>query len=288
MSSSFWKYAAVFLIAFAGVTSAEAGVVGNLIKGLNELEDDDFETHIKFGGTVSSPGASSIVEEDDYLVGVVRITNFITAGFDPGDTFGDPTLTFLFAAQVDTAVMNGAGDWDFTFNPLDAADWTALGMPVTPDNDGVFGILYDDPDNINEKEDDLATALATANGTKLYEFGFTGKAGETWQATTSSNDTDDAGLGGFGSFGAFLNVVERFAGPELIPMPIDLFFPGAPGEADLAIVNGGLRGPGTTVGDGFDIQSDADFFLNAVPEPNTLAVFATIGVVGLVGRRRRA
>lgn len=283
-----WVYSSVALVALFGFgSSANAAVVSLLQPGKNLLEDDDYELLVNAGGTVDNPGADTILNDGDFLAGIFQITSLYegwakvpanqTAVF-PADS---ETFTGVFLLKV-VASGGGPGAYTFDFAAATNAEWAAVGMPIAPVNDGTALILFDDPDNLDAEDTPVSDAIASVDGTKLYEF-----TSAFWSATGFlSNDVSDIpAIGGFGTFQAGLNVLERFNGaPQLAKLGPDAGAAFAPYDA--AII-GGVDGQ--SLGD-FDAGSDADLFINVVPEPTAIVVWSALGAIGLAfgWRRRRA
>jgi hypothetical protein len=283
-------------LVFTGSIAQAAITPGNLVGGvINELEDDDFDLHINAGGTIAAPGADTSLDVGDYLAAIVRITAIrIPLGGAQVATATDVERTFtaVVLQKIATRVINAGGVQDgnndvaFTFAPATAAEWTALGFGAlqTPSNDTTFAIVFDDPDNINQLAATAALAIATVNGTKLWELGFVAPPGpEFWVANTDTASTATAFGITNGNFSAALNVTGQFAGVQLAP-----FIP--PGGVALAQVHlrNGSFGSATVAGP-FPVSSDVDVLIVPIPEPASMVVWAGLmaGAGVWVRSRRR-
>jgi hypothetical protein len=271
-----WKPLGLIIFAVLVFPSpAAAGVVSKLVMNrVNELEDDDFEMLVNAGRTITAPGTDTRVDVGDFIAGIIRISALrVPAGSTPPvASFPQPSPTFtgIFVQKVLSVtkllggVMDGINDVVITMGAPTLADWAGLGLPahLIPENAGTIGIMFDDPDDLNQS---LARPLAFAsvNGTKLWEFGFKGLPGER--------------------FSGNLNVTGYYAGPKLLPQPV------VGGFADVLVRNGsiGAAAPGSS----FPISSDTDILIlptvQPVPEPGSVLIWGGLAATWVAVRRRQ-
>jgi hypothetical protein len=307
----------------ASSAPAEAGSItlADLKFGVvNRAEDDDFEFLINAGGTVGSPGydvshstvpgGTHTVTGDttagvgDFIVGMIRFTALYAPPGNLVASAGPNERTFvgIFALKVTSTTEGNLFGVPHPIRLTNAsvAEWTALGLPLIPANEGTAIMVFDDLDNINATvsdgpdagDENFAEALATVGGTKLYELGFTGDPDEFWRATgpTGPFAAGYSTVASLGSFNAAVGVVARFNGaPELAdigpPFVTDENISTGDGKAKIAI-NGDVLGSGSQHGS-FPVITDTDVFFMPVPEPASIVLFALggLGVIGF-GRRR--
>jgi hypothetical protein len=271
---------------------ADASALSKLKFGVvNELEDDDFETLINAGGTFAAPGADTVVHAGDFIAGIIRISAIrVPPGGLPIATFPQPSNTFtgIFVQKVIAPPLvlaggaaDGVNDVIFSLGAPTLAEWGALGLPahLVPVNAGTIGILFDDPDDIDQSLATIPAAVATVGGTKLWEIGFLGLGGELWTAATDTADITTAFSVITGSFSANVNVTGYFGGPLLVPQPV------VGGAADILIRNGSI-GAGAP-GSAFPVSSDTDLLLIPVPEPGSMILWGGLAFFGASAARRR-
>lgn len=275
---------------------AHASALGLLYKDnvtINHLEDNDWETAIQNDN-------NSTLDVGDYLVGMfeIQLVRDVIPGTKPNVSPTTNTFTGVFLIEIATKVVSATlvGGFDFTFTPVAAATWGAVGLGLpTPSaaGGGTLGFVFDDsssPFVDPNPGGGLAGALATAtDGIELWEVGFIGDADEIWEAT---------GPDSFGSFlisdldfSAALNVTEAAAGTPLL-LPHNFVYNGV--TAPLRFSQWQLTGEFETGGAqdlaNFSIKTDTDLYIRPTPEPGSLALIglglAALG--GVVYRRRRA
>lgn len=297
--------AAACAVVQGGVASAAA--VDQLVFGLNRLEDDDFES------VVRDSGVQGVLDEGDRFLGVFKVQNI--NGSQVGNA--DPTFTAIFALEAweittaddpvlgtQTIIRFGALR-DAAGNNDAIAQWTALnaqiggGLPIPTSND-TMAMFYDIPSWQSASQSagaDMGDAVATFEGTLLWEFGFTGTdadgdgitdEGEFWETRgppgvlqpglVATNSTLRGSIANFIN----INLLVHHSGPE-ITKHNHLGFD-APAHLQ---GQGGFASDQSTRGH-FQLVTDTDVFINAVPEPGSLTLLA-LGGLGLAGfgRRRR-
>jgi hypothetical protein len=290
------------LLALAGIaffpTLSQASVLGDLVDGVqNELEDDDFEMLINAGGTIAAPGANTIVNVGDFLIGIIRISAIrVPPGGPAVASYPQPSNTFtgVFAQKVATAVGAGVGgapdgvlDATFTFTAPSLLEWGSFGLPahLVPVTAGTNLILFDDPDDLDQTLA-LAGAFGSVGGTKLWEFGLSATATVKSIASTDTDDVATAFAAVTGSTTANLDLLASFGpGANVILAPQAVLG----GTAQLLLRNGSVGAPAP--GSAFPVSSDTDLLITprfVIPEPASLLVWSGLAAgFGLMRRRRR-
>jgi hypothetical protein len=220
------------------------------------------------------------------------------------------TFTAIAAVKVDGITPSGA-DATISFVPLSDGEWDMLianGLlpaGAKPVNVGQsFGILFDDgtidnsPRWINPDIDgdsatptfrpgDWAADYATALGTPLWEFGFTGASGAAQNGELWEAEIDNTGANVGVDFVAALNQTWEYAavgGIKLLPHDFQALGGGV--NFFQFELNGGIDNP-NQAGDGF-YRTDTNIYIRPIPEPGSLALLALgLGAIGVVVRRRR-
>jgi hypothetical protein len=317
----------IALLAFAGGVHAGSalGLLSFSDTGIDVLEDEDFEVFIDSQGNVITPSGSDfpVPQVGDFLVSMwnVQLVKYLPSGNSKLPTTN--TFTALAAVKVGSRPIASDRNNDsvndtfvLSFVPLVKADWDNLitnwgYLPASarPTNEGAsFATLYDDGtkngttwinsdvDNDLNGSADGAVDFATAIGTPLWEFGFTGAGGtsqngEFWSATVEQPIPlvvppffDPGGV----EFNAALNVTYTHAGSGGIKLlPHDWlsfgFFSGNTWQLQL---NGTIDDP-NLVGDAM-LSTDTNIYIRPIPEPGSLALIGLgLIAVGTVARRRR-
>lgn len=290
-------------------TNANAGALSQLYRNgqtVNKLEDNDWEVLVNYDGRtgpVAGPGiGDTTLDVNDYLMGMLTIQEVYDAF--PGTAPDDPRqlntatggFTGVFLVQVATKAGNDTVGYTYTFKAAGTSAWSTLSSYLPTINDeGTVAVFYEDSDPFpfaisGPPATSVATSMATAqDGTALWEFGFTGAPGEIWGATSQRDDVALISIGAaIGSFGAILNVTHDYmtSGIDLIPhnFPNSLVF------AQLQVAAGSIGRPDTAAaGIGWEIETDADYFIKPTPEPGTFALLG-LGLAGFgaaIIRRRR-
>lgn len=307
---------AVLLLAYGSASAAP------LLPGINEQEDEDSESLLfklaSDGAPFTTPGTVELVEVDDLIGGVIKIqkTQTVYPVTSPEvDLQAAPdTFTAIFLIKVLTtgnATIDGNSE-TLTFGAPTALEWvSAFGAGGPLDVSSVFdvsiaaagtaafyfdGVDYDDA-VIVPPGATSASAAATSfisGGTLLWEFGFTGAAGEFW--STIGIDADVTALTTTNSItNRFaLNVTAYHAGPELIAHNWLGALTGPP-DTNFTMASQ-LQGKGSfqsnPTGTQFGLQTDTNLYLQPdVPEPSSLVIFSLLTVIGgaasCVRRRKR-
>lgn len=313
MKRFFLTFGLISLFVVSMSMRAEASALNSLrAGGINELEDIDFEFHAE------DVGNDGQVKQGDLLLAILEVdrNNFITGANLTDDTpnstssslhFDYLTTTDTFTAislikvLADPVISGGGLIANYVFEAATAQDW--LDYTGLADVDaGTMAVFFDDPSagaGINHIDHTTVAGgvATTTNGTRLWEMGFTGAAGEFWNAQT----LDTSPIGGFDptdihqitglDFLASLNVVDYNAGITLnkhraLADP-DLSGPAAGLFTDATHLH--LQGNSETGDAGeFDIRTDTNLYIVPTPEPSTMLLWAGVaGVAGALGARRR-
>jgi hypothetical protein len=278
-------------------TLSQAAVLGDLVEGVqNELEDDNFEMLVNAGGTIAAPGADTIVNVGDFLLGIIRISAIrVPPGGPAAASYPQPSNTFtgVFAQKVATAAGAGIGgapdgilDANFSFIAPSLAEWAALGLPahLIPITPGTNFIMFDDPDDLDQTLP-LLGAFGSVGGTKLWEFGLSATATIKSVASTDTDDVTTAFAAVTGATTANLDLLASFgpgANVILAPQPV------LGGTADMLLRNGSLGNPAP--GSSFPVSSDVDLLITpnfVVPEPASILVWRQALASRVAGEKTR-
>jgi hypothetical protein len=296
------------LLALGGMGSV--GKAGLLLPDGNvELEDDDFEALIAEVGTPNLK-----VEVGEFLIAIFQISkaSVLNGPIDtipnltPTETLfttyspSTHTITGVTLLKVDSVTVSG-NTATYTFAAPTPAEWTTH-TGLTGIDSGVVAVAYDDPPSAPNPHivnlPSIAAGIASAtNGTRMWEFGFTGAPGEFWTATAidlgSSPDPTDITKIDILQFFASLNVID-YNGARSLDQHRIL------GDPDVGGTNAGLfthathlqlQGNLQTGSPGaFHLPTDSNMYVSfTIPEPNSLAIWAVLAGCGSLVRvlRRR-
>ena len=287
------------LVCFASFVApaAQAGILG--INGPTQLEDDDWESQVKDGGTLGKLDVGDIllavvvIQKSSPVLGVqnLALDGSLTSGANTSYSSSTKTITGISIIRVASVVSTLLGfGAEFSFVGATAAEWLLYsGLVVT---DGVAAILYEDPISFPAEHitfTSVALGIATAtNGSMIAEF-----TPVAWKANSvdlTGDPTDPlkidvldfvAGLNTSNPIFAPHNIL---ADPDFAPtLDVQAFFAGI-GPTDLQI-QGSL---GTGAKGGFQLATDSDLYVNIVPEPASFAIFGLMTLGGIAYRRRQS
>jgi len=267
---------------------------------VSKLQDMDFELLIIDTGGENG-GPNGLVDQNDLLMGVWQAesisadaTDITTLNQPVGGVGGDANFTAFFAIQVATVAQNGS-NFNYTFTAPTEAAWDSLvsdfGAPSRANNDTVL-LVYDDSDPGNTspwwlqigdatKVAGITSTIASAtDGTLVWQFGFNQEGDEFWHATSNQQDIDeDLDV----SYEAGLNLTAGLA--NLIAHDYLNFSSDPIGSAvDYQIeLSGDSEG---SFSNGW-LDTDTDLYVNAVPEPASLLLWAAFAGVGAAYAARR-
>lgn len=287
LKKSFFSAVALLLVA----ATTHAGILSGLPKNTpSRLEDNDLEA------VVTSVGGGTTIDVGDILLSVGEFPVFENAltNVNAG-TFSSSTPMIMGVGLIKVLTKSASGTV-FTFEAPTVTEWaTYTGLAVSA---GTTYVVYEDPASAPAQHltnASIAGTLADAtDGTKLYEFGFAGEAGEFQRAVT---DTDDFTSLTSLTFLAAFNLTapptpaavslgkHNFLGGASSPLPpaAKALFT-APTHLQLQGALGSI-----SVGAEWQIPTDTDAYIlvTAVPEPSTILVWAGLAaVVGFGGYRR--
>lgn len=267
---------------------------------VSKLQDMDFELLIVDTGGQDG-GPNGLVDENDLLMGVwqaetiwAEAGNILTQKQPFGAAGGDANFTAFFAIQVATVAQDGS-NFNYTFTSPTEAAWDFLvseyGAPSRANDDTVL-LVYDDsnPSNISPWWLQIgdagtvagikSTIASATDGTLVWQFGFNQEGDEFWHATSNQQDIDgDLDV----SYEAGLNLTAGLANliahdylnfsSDPIGSPVDYQIE-LSGDSEGTFTNGWL-------------DTDTDLYVNAVPEPASLLVWAAFAGVGAAYAARR-
>jgi hypothetical protein len=209
------RFGTAALTAALGLGAAHVSAAPFLTAGIQELEDQDFESLYQLIDGVAVPGEiteSTVLQAGDIFAGVLKIqqTRIAATPTDPPgpaiDLQGPDTFTAIFAIEAETVTaitgdvnVRDSGTDELTFKPTPQSTWDAVfgaGGPIdittefdvgdldglgTDLADGTMVLLFDQVDFFGADEGLADTSLSgtsfVEDGRLLYEFGFTGAGG---------------------------------------------------------------------------------------------------------------
>jgi hypothetical protein len=262
--------------------------------GVQFLEDNNWE---QIQNTTGSP---LLFDQGDIVYGmqVIQTVNSGATSLTSNVPFTGETFTAIFVARVRADASISEDLSPINFEAVDAATFASL-TGFAPTGTGTISVVFSDaftgaPVNAVDPGDPGGTtsAIQTAVGTPLWEFGFTGAGGTAAGDELFVTEINEANLGAFDSsdivrFYAGLNVTHQY--PDGIPLE-DVNNLAALGLAPAQLQFQGVTDEALPAGSNFAFGTNTNFYINAVPEPSTtmaLAGMIGMGIVGLVIRRRK-
>ncbi len=310
----------VVLAATRPAAASLTDVLNLFAPGQNELQDSSADLLINGqpGQGTTGGTASTIVQQGSVLLSTFEFTSITNAKGAPslGNGTNYTEVDGLIALQCSSAtqVTGSAGTtWDYVFGPATSAtDRAAIGVYSPSASAAVSGWatgtmvgMYDltttysrlGPSGSASIDADVQSAITT--GVQLWQFGFTGASGaaatgQGWEAYSPANDIS---LIGNGSNSGTVN----FALNQTAVTPYSSFIKADQTTNAFATVFTGNGSVNTIALDGnstllatsgqtpFQAFDNATVYLDAIPEPASLAVWLGVCVVGgvVVWRRRR-
>ena len=309
---------AVFCLVAVGLVAANASANATslLIKDgrINTIQDLDYESLIDLD-------RSGTVTQGDVFFGMYQMEGMSYTPIAPPPVIGADAFTGIFVLAVtsatftdqngngvfDTEDVNGnslldAGEdlnangildgepWTYLFGPTSAATFAAITGQVPTAAAGTIGIFYSDSvkDFGAQWIDPTTGNINSALGIPLWEFGFTGAAGEFWgaisQVTNVLSPNTDIGYAGA------LNLTGVYPGAGGVALNKHMHLAQANGFTFTAATHLQLEGDKGSHNPGaWGLATDTDLHIAPTPEPGSLALLglglAAIG--GVVYRRRR-
>jgi hypothetical protein len=272
------------------------------------LQDEDFELLIIDTGPgldgvlgTTDDAANGLVDDGDVLMGVWRAEAIWADSSDPntgktpaGGVGGDANFTAFFAVQVGSVLQDGTA-FKYTFGAPTVANWSFLESeyeaPARADSDTVL-LIYDDsnPGNVypywlavgdaTTQAGITSTVKSATDGTLVWQFGFNQEGDEFWYATSN---TKVIGPTLKVSYEAGLNLtggISNLIGHDVLNFSLDPIGLAVDYEIELQGSSEGLFTNGW-------LKTDTDLYVNAVPEPASLLIWAAFAGVGAAYAARR-
>lgn len=286
---------------------ANAAIEFLVLHEVNQLEDQDYETLINYVDgeyEMMTEEGNHTLDLDDLLVGIIRIQAINTGSplyLNEQKAFNDGSppngFSGVFVLEVTGKVDNTGttGFFEYDFGPAPDAAWTFLSLSRN-DSDTMIKWYDDSTDPYIYPQADptlanLQTALATADGTLLWEWGDTtdpdGNNNFFWRAKTTTDDVTAIDPGDEPGFQAGLNVTY-----DGVPgMPLDLHDEiavlGFTTDGDTQVqLEGGFQG--LAPANVFTVITDTNVYIVPTPEPGSVLIWGgLLGAMGLVAWRRR-
>ncbi|PAY20625.1 hypothetical protein CKO51_05250 [Rhodopirellula sp. SM50] len=268
----------------AATSSVHAGAFSSIFQNqVVKLQDVDYEYAFDSGDDSLDAG--------DYLLAIIEIENIrlnaTNAVVFPASA-ATTTITGVSLVKILGApTLNGtkgvdAERADYVLGGVTGAEWSSL-TGLTGISDGTALIAYEDPIGVHLDTSSLLGGVASAaEGTILFEFAvdnfFTARVRDEDGGTF--DPTNIANIDGLTSRGDFKVNVSYVPGIELVEHDGAGF-----GFTSQLQLDGGLESGGGA--GAFDIITDTDLYIYAVPEPTSFAIFAALMGGGAVARRRR-
>ena len=257
----------VALVANSAVASITPS---DFIRGINELEDDDFE-----GAILASPPT---LELGDVVYGIYRIQS-LNDPFTATPIASDPagpgtTFTGRFATTVTSKAAGGSG-FLYGFGAVTDPVWDGLFGAGTRSSSSTAVSVHQDSTTPRIVVGDLTSP----DGPLLFEFGFVGP-GTMWTADVNTDDFSAGSLDG--DFELALNEISNSTFIDLDTHD----FLGLGVKTDLQGA-GTFEQFGPGAGGLTPIRSDTNFYVNVVPEPISAIVWGSLALLGTASVRRR-
>lgn len=238
---------------------------------------------------INAPGSpnDTILGIGDRLTGIFNINT--TEGLSSGglkslvNGSGFDELSGIFDITVTTKVADGAGGWDFGFDPT-ASFETSYGV-------GAMVAFFTDPNyEYSRLNDTIANLTANiTNGNLFMTAGKDGGGNDFWTANAITDDLALVGAipppGNGGVYNAAVDIIINNTGRVF--EAVACFDPN-----NLFLTTSDICGSGSLLGTGgvntpYDVFDNVDFTMKTVPEPGIIMLFGTGLLAGFVVSWRR-